>query len=91
MQQEDGVKYYMSGQMYKKMTYKEGKLDGPWEQFYQNGQVHYEGEFKDGRFHGKGIYIFADGEKNEGTFVNGSPSGKFNVTLANGDKIIENY
>jgi len=39
----------MSGQMYKKMTYKDGKLDGPWEQFYENDQIHYEGKFKDGR------------------------------------------
>ena len=36
IQQEDGIKSYMSGQMYRKVSYIDGKLDGPWEQFYEN-------------------------------------------------------
>ena len=37
--EEDGVKYYMNGQMYKKMTYSDGVLDGPWSQFYPKTEL----------------------------------------------------
>ncbi len=56
--EEDGVKYYMNGQIYKKMTYSDGVLDGPWEQFYPNGQLHYEGMFKKGRPEGDLIMYY---------------------------------
>ena len=56
-QAEDGVKYYMNGQMYKKMTYKDGQLDGPWEQFYPSGQIHYQGAFKTWASRGQPDYV----------------------------------
>jgi antitoxin component YwqK of YwqJK toxin-antitoxin module len=43
-QDEDGVKYHMSGQMYKKMTYRDGTLVT----YYENGVVFKKGSFKNG-------------------------------------------
>ena len=48
IQQEDGVKYYMPGQMYKKMNYKDGKLDGSWSIYDDRGILLGEAFFRAG-------------------------------------------
>ena len=68
----------------------ESIYNGIGKMIFPDGSI-YEGGVKDGSLHGNGIYTDIDGSRYEGNWLNGDPSGEFNVTLANGDKIIENY
>ena len=41
--------YHEDGQLWEKVTYKDGERDGPWETYHDNGQVRDKGIYKDGR------------------------------------------
>ena len=87
---EDGVKYYMNGQIYQKMTYKDGQLDGPWEQFYSSGQVHYEGAFKNGRPEGSLIMYYDNGQVfKKGSFKKGLKDGAWSIYDDRGEMMDE--
>ena len=42
-------KHYENGQLEIKVTYKDGKRDGPWEYYYDNGQLDRKILFKNGK------------------------------------------
>jgi antitoxin component YwqK of YwqJK toxin-antitoxin module len=42
------VRYYDSGQLEWKGTYKDGEKEGPWVRYHKNGQLWEKGYYKDG-------------------------------------------
>ena len=44
--------YWDNGQLHEKSTYKDGKLDGPYELYWPNGQLRRKFTFKDGKIDG---------------------------------------
>lgn len=76
----DGAKYVGD---YKEDKDKNQILHGTGE--YISQAFRYNGEFKDGKKQGKGVYVWANGDKFEGDFANDQVSGKGRWQFASGD------
>ena len=44
-----------------------------------------EGEYRDGKLNGRGVYVWANGNRYEGEWRDGKPNGVGRLALANGD------
>ena len=76
----DGARYVGE---YKEDKEKTQTLHGKGE--YISQAFRYNGEFKDGKKQGKGVYIWANGDKFDGDFANDQVSGKGRWEFASGD------
>ena len=76
----DGAKYVGE---YKEDKDKNQILHGKGE--YVSQAFRYNGEFKDGKKQGKGVYVWANGDKFDGDFSNDQVSGKGKWEFASGD------
>jgi antitoxin component YwqK of YwqJK toxin-antitoxin module len=66
--------YYENGQLWRKVTYKDGELNGLWEDYYENGQLWEKGTYKDGERDGIWEFYKRDGSLNNsrsGYYENG--------------------
>jgi len=64
--------YHENGQIYKTMTYKNGKQDGLFEWYYENGQLEYKRTYKNGKMEGLYVRYNRDGTLSRKCFyVNG--------------------
>ncbi|MEP7154895.1 MAG: caspase family protein [Betaproteobacteria bacterium] len=77
---KDGAKYVGD---FKEDKDKNQTLHGKGE--YTSQAFRYNGEFKDGKKQGKGLYVWANGDKFEGDFANDQVSGKGKWEFASGD------
>ena len=41
--------YSVSGQLWKKISYKDGRMEGPAREYYEHGQLYYEVNYQDGK------------------------------------------
>jgi antitoxin component YwqK of YwqJK toxin-antitoxin module len=67
-------RYSITGQLWLKETYKNGKKNGPFVSYYSNGQVWSEGTFKDGERDGLWVSYHDNGTVNDvltGTYKDG--------------------
>ena len=46
------ISYYENGQLWEKITYTNGEVDGSIESYYENGQLHLKGTYKNGGLDG---------------------------------------
>ena len=76
----DGARYVGE---YKEDKEKNQTLHGKGE--YISQAFRYNGEFKDGKKQGKGVYVWANGDKFDGDFANDQVSGKGKWEFASGD------
>ena len=61
-----------------KRGYKDGMLDGPWENFYRNGQLMIGTTYKDGERDGPYEWYQEDGElRSRGVYKDGEPCGEW--------------
>jgi len=79
------VSKYENGQLKQKVTYKNGKKDGPYKFYYENGMLEVDGVFKD---EGRG-WVFESYNENgqleqKGTFRDGKENGIFENYDENG-------
>ena len=67
------------------VSFKDGKLDGPWKMYYPNGKLMWVKLFKDGELEGAAKGYYEDGKLGEETiFLNGKPEGVFKSYYQNG-------
>ena len=59
--------------------------------YYYNVGVRYEGDWKNDKREGKGIYIFNNGDREMGDYLNGKPIGIHALFKANGEIINNIY
>ena len=94
-------RYYDNGQLHSKVTYKEGKEDGPWIEYHKNGKLDFKGTYKDGKRGGPWVYYHKDGQlrykgnwkndKRDGPWVSYHDDGqlKFKGNFKDGKKIFD--
>jgi antitoxin component YwqK of YwqJK toxin-antitoxin module len=97
------ISYYENGQLWEKITYTNGELDGVHERYYENGQLKYRINFKDDKYdgpyeshHNNGQLWYKTTYKNgkeEGLSESYSQNGelKFSGCYKNGDSIDMSY
>jgi len=72
------IRYYTSGQLWSKETFKDGKKVGLHEDYYENGQLWQKATFKDGKVEGLVVRYFENGQlKSRGTYKGGYLDGLF--------------
>jgi len=59
------IKYYPNGDIYRRIPYKEGRIDGLEEWFWENGNVRARTPYKAGLFHGQEMFYDEDGNITE--------------------------
>ncbi len=70
------VYYYENGQLESKLSYKEGKRDGVWEDYYENGQVRNKESYKDNKKDGVEEFYYETGQlSSKGYWKNGGKDG----------------
>ena len=70
--------YQENGQLWVKMTYKDGELDGPIEYYYENGQLLEKMTYKDGERDGPFEHYYENGELMEkGTYKDREKCGEW--------------
>tara|TARA_Y100001934_G_scaffold136993_1_gene165319 strand:- start:15 stop:524 length:510 start_codon:yes stop_codon:yes gene_type:complete len=66
------VDFHSNGQKWQERTYKDGKLDGPWNSWRENGQKAFEANWKDGKRDGLATDWYENGQKRrEETYKDG--------------------
>ena len=54
-------RYYKTGELLEKGTYKNGELDGPFKTYYETGEIKEKGNYKDDEKDGKSFIYKKDG------------------------------
>ena len=76
---------YPDGQVKSKVTLKDGKPDGLFEEYYENGQVKGKGTARNGKPEGLIEMYYENGQvKSKGTFKDGKPEGLIEEYYENG-------
>ena len=83
------LSYYVNGQVLRRLTYKDGKMDGIQRIFHENGWLRERATFKDGLLQGDFAFTFHDNGmvSNRTSYKNGKPDG-ISETYAEDGRII---
>ena len=81
------VDFHSNGQKWQERTYKDGKLDGPWNSWRENGQKAFEANWKDGKRDGLATDWYENGQKSIlATYKDGKRDGLATDWYENGQK-----
>ena len=70
--------YYDNGQLFERVTYKDGVLDGPFERYHDNGQLGSNGIYKEGEWDGPFESYYQNGElRSKRTYKDGEKCGEW--------------
>jgi len=79
------VQFHENGQLEIKRNYKDGELEGLYENYYENGQLEIKGNYKDGELDGFSEYYYASGQlKAKGNYKDGKYEGLWEGYRENG-------